>query len=226
MKAIHFARNDMRLGYGDGRHIKTGRTLKVNPDKLEPCVYGLHASVRPIDALYLASGHMICLVELSGRIIPQGNPIDKYCASERTCLSYFDGERLLRKFACRQALVDIEKIKPYVRDYDVIVKYLTTQDESLREAAWIAAHEAALKTREIKTAIGEAAWVAWVATWKVTRAAACAAARSAARREAILTPPEAGIKLAADETVNKMLSDMIVEKTGWDMSVLGHQKKK
>ena len=53
MKAFYFSRLDKKLGFDDGRVIRTGLTHKISTKEnpLELCNWGLHASVRPLDAL-------------------------------------------------------------------------------------------------------------------------------------------------------------------------------
>lgn len=53
--AWHFCSEDRRLGYGDGREIKEGESLRVEGTPVL-CKFGLHASVRILDALKYASG--------------------------------------------------------------------------------------------------------------------------------------------------------------------------
>ena len=67
MKAWHFLREDKRLGYGDGRLVRRNHTFKCDPDKLQPCHYGLHGSVKIMDALTYAPGPVVCRVELGER---------------------------------------------------------------------------------------------------------------------------------------------------------------
>ena len=99
MKAWHFVRDDKRLGYGDNRIVKVGRTHKV---KGEPvlCNHGLHASVRLIDALGYADSSILTRVELGGTII---KGYDKVVATERTVLWMSDISDLLHRFACDEA---------------------------------------------------------------------------------------------------------------------------
>jgi len=55
IKAWHFTRRNRRLGHGDGRLVRAGSVHTVDgvPDL---CKYGLHGSVRAIDALRYAPG--------------------------------------------------------------------------------------------------------------------------------------------------------------------------
>jgi len=238
MKAIHFAANNLRLGYGDGRHIRTGKTLRVNPDKLEPCVYGLHAAIRPIDALRYSAGNMICLVELGGKIIRYGSPMDnvsRLCASERTCLSCFNGETLLREFARKQALINIELIKPFTDEYNLIVRFLKTGDEKIRAAAWAAARDAA-RAAAFDAASAAASAATSAAAFDAAFDAACDSACDAAwaavlaatndaawivARPAVSDAASDAARAAASDAANTMLTEMIAEETGWNMGALG-----
>ena len=151
MKAWHFLHEDRRLGYRDGRVVEPGQTITVDVDP-ELCVAGLHASVRALDALRYAPGPVVCRIVLGGTIV-RGD--DKIAGTERTCLWMYDATPVLRAWSRRCAL-DV------IRLWDapeVVVRYLKTGDESIRDAAWDAAR----------------------AAWDAARAAACAAARDAAR---------------------------------------------
>lgn len=168
----HFCREDMRLGYGDGRQIKIGETITVEGD-IELCRHGLHASKKLIDALQYAPGPILCKVELGGNVI---NGADKVVASERTVVAYADCTDVLREFA-RKCALDVIHLWDAP---EVVESYLTTGDESLRAAARGAARVAA----------GDAAWVAarvaardaaWDAAWVAARDAAVGAAWDAAR---------------------------------------------
>ena len=180
MKAWHFAQDDMKLGYEDGRKIRVGKTLK-HKGKLVMCESGLHASAKILDALSYARGNMICRVELGGEIV-RGD--DKCVASERTCLWVVSGEKLLRKFACMCAL-DVTHLWDAP---EIVVRYLKTQDESIRDAArdaarcaaWDAARDAA-RCAAWYAARDAAGYAAGYAAWDAARDAAGAAARCAAK---------------------------------------------
>ena len=151
MKAWYFSENPPRLRYGDGRKIKAGITHKVKCDPVL-CEAGLHGSVRPIDALEYAPGPYIWRVELGGQIV-RGD--DKAVATERTYLWGCDATDTLRKFA-RLCALDVIHLWDAP---DIVVRYLKTGDESLRDAVRAAA---------------------WADAWAAARAAAWAAARDAA----------------------------------------------
>ena len=147
MKAWHLCRNDKRLGYGDGRLIKTSRTYKVaDPNKLHLCRYGLHASRRVVDALMYAQGSVLCRVELAGRIIEDKN---KAVASERKVLWMFSCERLLHEFACKCAERALRKAK--VEDHRCWAAIETKR-------AWLDG-----KVGDDVLAAARAAWAAWAA---------------------------------------------------------------
>jgi hypothetical protein len=163
---------EKRLPNGDGRKIKLGITHKVKGE-LVPCKWGLHLSIRIIDALRYASGPIIYRVQGSGVVIPHGNPIDKYCCSERTYLSGgIDCSDILRKFRRLCALDVIHLWKAP----DIVIKYLKTGDENIRaaarETAWMAIWES-------KASVA-AVWAAWAATGEEWEAWEAWLARSAA----------------------------------------------
>jgi len=139
-KAFYFATNDKKLRYGDNRQIRVGTTHTVDYEPML-CRQGLHASRRLIDALSYAPGHWLYWVELGGETI-EGS--DKMAATSRKYLADFNAERLLRKFARKQALLNIEKIKPYCGkdDYHLILKWLNTGDKRYQAAARYAASTA------------------------------------------------------------------------------------
>ena len=152
MKAFYFATEERKLRYGDERKIEVGLTHKVEGSPIL-CGNGLHASTRIIDALNYAPGPILYLVELGGKI-DKGS--DKICALERTYIAEYDATDLLRQFSRDQAMINIEKIKPYAsnEEFKLIIKWLTTGDESLRSAARSAAESAA------RSAARSAAWSA------------------------------------------------------------------
>ena len=187
MQAFWFCREDRKLDYKDGRSVRVGSTHKVK-GALELCANGLHASVRLIDALKYTPGPVLYLVEMGGDILTDA---DKVCARERKYRASFNAEKLLRKFARKQASIHIEKIKPYTNQYELIIQWLETGDESIRSAAESAAESAARSA---------------------ARSAAELAARSAARYAA-----ESAARSATESAANEMLTRMVREETGWDI---------
>jgi len=135
IKAWFFSRG-FELANGDGRKIALGVTHEVEPP-IVPCRRGLHASVNALDALQYAPGGIVWRVTLSGEVVRNG---DKHVASCRTYdAGGIDVSDTLRVFA-RSCALDVTHLWGA---HPVVVKYLTTGDESLRDAARGAARDAA-----------------------------------------------------------------------------------
>jgi hypothetical protein len=137
IKGWWFSKED-KLPYGDNRKITVGITHEVK-GPIIPCKNGLHLSKRIIDALEYAPGNIIWQVEGFGEKMPHGNPIDKYACRYRTYLHRLDGKDVLRKFA-RLCALDVAHLWDAP---DIVIKYLKTGNEELRDAAWAAARAAA-----------------------------------------------------------------------------------
>ena len=99
--AWHFVSADRKLR--DGNSVAPGYVYAVDPDELSLCQWGLHASVRPLDALRYAPGPIICRVECRGRVL---HDTDKLVCSEREVLWMADATDALRGFA-RQCAQDV-----------------------------------------------------------------------------------------------------------------------
>ena len=140
MKAFWFSKQDCKLQYGDGRMAEVGVTHTVEGE-LVLCERGLHASKRLLDAVKYAPDSMLWLVDVDGCIDGQ----DKLCGRSRTYLAKFNAEDVLREFARKQALINIEKIKPHCsqKNYDLIIQWLETGDMAIKSAARSAAESAA-----------------------------------------------------------------------------------
>jgi hypothetical protein len=152
-----FGTTDKKLLNGDGRKIVIGKTYKVKGEII-PCEHGLHLSKRIIDALQYAPGPVIYKVVGSGVIVPHGDPVDKYACSERTYVSGgVDITDTLRLFARQCALSVIHLWNPP----EIVVRYLKTGDESIRDAAWDAARDAAAWDAA-RDAARDAAWDAGI----------------------------------------------------------------
>lgn len=165
--AWHFVRGPAPGVLRDGRPVVVRETV-CHDGALVLCESGLHASVRLIDALGYSPGSVICRVRVGGEIVKDHN---KLVASERTVLWSFDAEAVLRAFAHRCAL-DVVHLWPAP---EIVVRYLRTGDESIRDGAGDAARSAA------RSVAGDAAGAAaWDAAWATVRAAAGAAAGAAA----------------------------------------------
>jgi len=205
MKAFYFNTEERKLRYGDNRRISVGTTHSVECTP-KCCSQGLHASKRLFDALMYAPGSILYLVAVSGDVDENW---DKISGKSRKYLAEFAAEDLLGEFARKQALINIEKIKPYCmdRDYGLILKWLTTGDTSVRSAARGAARGAARSA-----ARGAAESAAWSAAWSAAESAAWSAARSAAESAA-----RGAAESAARGAANEMLTDMVRQATGWDI---------
>ena len=163
MRAYYFSGKDKRLRYGDNRLIQEGETHTVDCEPVL-CEQGLHGSIKALDALKHAPDTYLWIVEIEGDVQIRE---DKICGKSRTYIKGFDAEELLRSFACKQALINIEKIKPYCSDeqYNTILTYLHG-DYTVRSAAETAAESA-------ETAARSAAWAAVeTAAWAAAETAA------------------------------------------------------
>ena len=198
MKAWHFVGDTLR----DGRPIPLDGEWLSHDGELVMCESGLHASKRIVDALNYAPGKTICRVEVDGDIIHDD---DKLVASKRKILWRIDGEAVLQAFARRCAL----QVVHLWAAPDVVVEFLTTGKEYLRDAAWAASWNAAWNA-------------AWAASWDAARAAAWDAAREAARNAAWDAARDAAWDAARDAQ-EKQLVAMIEEarqgKTDWVFEV-------
>ncbi len=188
MRAFYFAPEDNRLRYGDEREIVVGETHTVDATP-KCCEVGLHASKRVIDALMYAPSPNLYIVELGGEIDESD---DKVYAQTRRYVASIDTTAILVEFSKRQALINIELIKPYTDDYEIIVAFLKG-DESKREVASAVAEAASAAA----SAAEAAAWTARAAG--ATRAAARAAEATA----------RAATGAAAWAAANSMLTEMI-----------------
>ena len=213
MKAWHFVTNDKRLGYRDGRIVEVGNTYEI-PDKSRPiklCEYGMHASVRALDALQYAPGYVCCLVELGGKII-EGD--DKVVAESRKVLKMIDATNILHEMACISAetalrIADvqdprcwqsIEAKRAWVRG-EISDSELAAAMDAAIAAAIAAARDAARAAA--RAAVRDAAIAA-------ARAAAIAAARDAAMDAARAAAIAAAWDAAMDEQ-NAVLESMLME---------------
>ena len=184
----HFCAEDKRLGYGDGRLIIEGETLRVEGDP-ELCAHGLHSSERLIDALKYAPGPILCRVELSDGIV-RGD--DKAVARERKTLWMFDATNALRDFAAtvaENALLaeraagrepDPRSLAVVQAVRDMLAGKIGKEElAAARDAARDAARAAA--SADASAAAWDAASAAaWADAWAAARAAALADAWDAA----------------------------------------------
>lgn len=85
MKAWHFIRSDMALGFDDGRTARTGETLSI-PNSQTPklCKRGMHASQMVTDAIGYCRGAVLCRVSVEGDIV---HGVDQIVGRSRTVLA-------------------------------------------------------------------------------------------------------------------------------------------
>ena len=196
--AWHFLPDDRKLRYAPYTPVEPGQVLRVE-GPLELCRRGLHASIRPLDALRYAPGSIVCRVEMGGDIL-HGD--DKLCASERKTLWVADATNALHKFAClcaerellrqrraghepdKRCWAAIEAKRAWLRgeiDDKALAAAADAARDAARAAAWAAVNAADAAARDAADA---AAWAAARdavdAAWAAADAAAWAAARDAA----------------------------------------------
>lgn len=170
IKAWHFVGDLLR----DGRPVPKDGVWLLHEGAVEICASGLHASLRPWDALRHAPGSVLCYVECRGDV--QQQP-DKLVCRERRIIMRADVTETLRYFARMQALSVVHLWASEVPD--VVLDYLMTGDESLRRAARDAARGAS-----VEAARDAASAAAWAASVEVASVLAWAAARTTARATA------------------------------------------
>ena len=157
IEAWHFVNDTLR----DGRPVPADGEKLVHDGEPRLCASGLHASEDILDALDYAPGNTICRVRCGG-VVERGD--DKLVCSERTILWRVDGSELLLEFARWSAL----QVVHLWNAPDVVLNYLKTGDESIRQAARDAALAASRGARA------------------ASRDAARTASRAAARADALV----------------------------------------
>ena len=165
----------------------------------ELCARGLHASIRPFDALQYAPGPILCLVECDD-IREQSN--DKLVCTRRRIITRMDASEMLRYYARMEALQALQ-YAPSLKMDDVVYDWLMTGDESIRSAAWSAAESAAYSAAES---------AARSAAWSAARSAAVLAAESAARSVLRSAATSAATSASADRfdtLVRECFSDFL-----------------
>lgn len=179
IRAYHFVGYTLR----DGRPVPSDGEWLTHEGEAVMRESGLHASRDPFDALQYAPGPVLCLVDCDD-VVDEGD--DKLVCRRRRIVARFDATDLLRAFA-RECALDVVHLW-YAPQ--VVVDYLRSGDDSLRDAAraaaWAAARAAALAAA--RAAACAAAWAAAAldaAAWDAARAAARDAAWDAARDAAL-----------------------------------------
>ena len=216
--AWHFVSDTLR----DGRSVPADGEVLRHDGPMELCRSGLHASVKCVDALGYAPGYTLCRVECSCDVEESD---DKLICRERVILNRADSREMLRAWARWCAL----RVTHLWDSPEVVVEYLTTGDESKRDAAWAAARSAAWNAAWNATwnadrdADRDAAWAAaraaarnaaWDATRDAARDAALVAARAAARaaaRNAAWDAARDAVMAAARDAQSAQLEAMALE---------------
>lgn len=132
--AWHFARNDFKMNYKDGRLLEVGKTYRTiwpcnGHEKPTLCEAGMHGSLRAIDALGYAPGNVCCLTEIYGNV-QIGD--DKIVGESRKILRMANVETTLRHFT-RLCALDVLRLWDAPQ---VVIDYLNRGGKSIRAAAW------------------------------------------------------------------------------------------
>ena len=204
VEAWHFIKPNKKLRFEPFSDVVVGETLRCHETSLDLCAYGLHASIRPIDALSFVSWNdaIICRVELSGKIVTGD---DKLCASERKVLWMAPADKTLHEFACRCA-EDVLHLFEYKYPND---KRPRLAIEAKRK--WI---KGEISNEELAAARAAARAAAGAAAGDAARAVAGAVAGDAARAAARAAAGDAAGAAAWDaayERFNGILHDMFME---------------
>ena len=169
----HFTGKTLR----DGRPIPPIGEWLVHDGPVLMCGSGLHASKTAAQALKYAPGELLHRVNLSGDL---KHDTDKSIGRKRKIIASIDATELLREFSRRVALdvVHLWDAPP------VVVEYLKTGNESLRNAEGAAARAAAGNARNAagnaaRAAAGNARAAARDAAWNAARNAGNAAGDAA-----------------------------------------------
>ena len=162
----------------DGAPLETGREYVFDGDPVM-CESGYHASRHVFDAMENAPGSILSRVECK-EITDECD--DKLVCRRRRVIATIDATKILRKFA-RMCALDVIHLWDAP---DVVVRYLKTGDESLRDAARIAAWDARDTVWDTVAAAWSAAKdAARIAAWAAAWNDAMSAARSAAWADAL-----------------------------------------
>ena len=158
----HFVGEKLR----DGRPIPRDGVWLEHDGPVVICMSGLHGSRRPWNALHYAPGAVLCRVEFGGVVEEHG---DKLVARKRRIICRTDITNTLRYFERMRALSVAHLWTPD----DVVLEYLMTGDERIKDSAWDSSMIAA------KAAWNSSQDASWDAAW-AARAAARAASGDAA----------------------------------------------
>ena len=190
LRCYHFTGETLRNGQPIPRK---GMWIK-HPGDVIPCKSGLHGSEHPFNALQYAPGNYLHLVDLRGDLVSNGDPIDKWVGRERKIVTSIDAEPLLWIFARTSAL----SVAHLWDAPDVVLEYLVTGEETLRDAARDAARATARDAAR-NAARDAARATVRDAAWATARATAWDAARATVRATVRATAWDAAWDAAQDE---------------------------
>jgi len=132
MTAYHFVGATLR----DGRPVPADGEWLEHEGIIRMCASGLHASLRPWDALRYAPGATLCEVEVEDI---HSHDTDKLVARRRRIVRRVDLTSVVRALARDEA----SRVLHLREAPEVVRQYLTSVAASLRDAAWAAARDAA-----------------------------------------------------------------------------------
>ena len=214
IKAWHFVADTLR----DGRPVPKDGVWLRHEGQIKICASGLHASRRPWNALQYAPGATLCYVECRGDVQEEK---DKLVCRERRIIMRADVTETLLYFARMQALsvIHLWASEPP----DVVLDYLMTGDESLRNAASAAASAA---TRGATSATTNAAASAATRRSRATAAASYAAwdAASAAASATTSATTSAAVWSAAWDAVWSAAWDAAWDAAGLEFDALIYEQ--
>lgn len=167
--AYHFTN-----GYAlrDGQPLVVGKEY-VFDGKPVMCDCGYHASRHVFDALQHAPGSVLSLVECRG---VEDEDKEKLVCRSRAVIATIDATELLRAFARAEAL----RVVHLWDAPEIVVRYLKTGDEAIRDAARNAVRDAALSAAR-NAALSAARATDLASALDAARNATWSAALSAAR---------------------------------------------
>ena len=196
----HFVGKKLR----DGRSIPRDGVWLEHDGPIVICRSGLHGSRRPWNALHYAPGTVLCRVEF-GEVVEEHS--DKLVARKRRIICRTDITDTLHYFKRMRALSVAHLWTPD----DVVLEYLITGDEHIKDSAWTSSLVAA-------KAAWDAAWdssqdASWDAAW-----AARAAARAASGDDALDAAMDAALAARA------AAYDAAIDKAGIEFDSLVYEQ--
>ena len=180
--AYHFLALGGRMRHPVNGHTHVVAGLALHEDEIQLCVRGLHASIKPIDALQYAPGPCLTLVECSGKIVKD---IDKIvCTDRKVIAGPVDVTDIIVRFAQWCATRAKAAAAAYAANAAYAVGTVADANADAADAAAYAANAAAYAANADAAAYAAAvradAYAANAAAYDAARAAAAYAAAYAA----------------------------------------------